>query len=558
MPNFFCENQDAVTYLVYQVQESDELDSMSIKMMTNNAIPGFADSSVTKIDDTEYIRYIISEKVSVGKLFSGVVTKKRLLGVFVGIVDAMLAADEYMIDNSNLLLDLEYIFTDVDTCETVMICLPLMNTEGKRHDVGMFFKNIIFNIQIDQNENTDYVPIILHYVSNNPVCSLSDFKVLLSKLAADDETMKCEQTEISSAGAVNAPWIGRPDLPMAKKVQWRKEQQFVRKKPNSSQRVPTAEENPMSLFYLLMHYSKENLAIYKDQQKGMKKDSSRLNKSAKKKTEIGADVHNSKPQVELSKVQFSAISPECFTKGKYCIVDIFMYEELYREVLDRLICEAEHPVQECNSGVHNVEKNARIRIALTSPDIEISDNEDDAVWGGGYLRFSYPVCVPKGYRNGQVRFCATVYINEVVASRIRFVAKCTSKQKQRPKIEREDIMSAFISYASKDRSRVAMVVQGIKKARPDLKVFFDVDSLKSGEYWENTIKKEIVARDIFYLFWSNAARESEWVEKEWRYALTQKGIDFIDPIPIDSPDTCPPPEELSKKHFNDRMLNYIF
>lgn len=276
--------------------------------------------------------------------------------------------------------------------------------------------------------------------------------------------------------------------------------------------------------------------------------------------------HDNKTPVEVSKVQFSVLSPECFQKGEFGMIDVFMYEEAYRKELDRLISEAEDAIRETNFGAYSVEQNARIRIELTSPNIEIKDNVDLAVWGGRFLRFSYPVCVPKHYKGKQLQFTATIYINDVIASKIRFVANVSKKhfwnnhsapKKKRLEITRRDIMSAFISYASKDRSRVAMVVQGIKKARPDLKVFFDVDSLKGGEYWENTIKKEIVARDFFYLFWSKAARESEWVEKEWRHALEQKGLDFIDPITIDPLAICPPPEELRDKHFNDRMLYYI-
>jgi len=114
-----------------------------------------------------------------------------------------------------------------------------------------------------------------------------------------------------------------------------------------------------------------------------------------------------------------------------------------------------------------------------------------------------------------------------------------------------------MSYASQDRSRVAAIVQGMEKARPDLKIFMDVEGLRSGENWEDALKKEIDDRDILYLCWSHAARESHWVEKEWRYALEAKGLDGIDPIPIDPPDSCPPPKELSQKHFNDRMLFII-
>jgi hypothetical protein len=44
---------------------------------------------------------------------------------------------------------------------------------------------------------------------------------------------------------------------------------------------------------------------------------------------------------------------------------------------------------------------------------------------------------------------------------------------------------------------------------------------------------------------------------EWRYALKSKGEDCIEPIPIDSPEICPPPSELQQKHFNDKMLYII-
>ena len=54
--------------------------------------------------------------------------------------------------------------------------------------------------------------------------------------------------------------------------------------------------------------------------------------------------------------------------------------------------------------------------------------------------------------------------------------------------------------------------------------------------------------------WSHNARESQWVDREWRYALTQKGIDGIEPIPLEPPDRCPPPQELNGKHFNDKLL----
>ncbi|MCD8006634.1 MAG: toll/interleukin-1 receptor domain-containing protein [Oscillospiraceae bacterium] len=98
--------------------------------------------------------------------------------------------------------------------------------------------------------------------------------------------------------------------------------------------------------------------------------------------------------------------------------------------------------------------------------------------------------------------------------------------------------------------------QGMKIDRPDMDIFFDVDSLRSGEDWETTLYREIDRRDILCLCWSEYARESKWVDTEWRYALSNKGLDGIEPVPLVFPEVCPPPEELKSKHFNDKALLY--
>ena len=137
------------------------------------------------------------------------------------------------------------------------------------------------------------------------------------------------------------------------------------------------------------------------------------------------------------------------------------------------------------------------------------------------------------------------------------MAKCKTLTEQKIEVTREDILSAFVSYASQDRKRVAMIIQGMKKARPDMDIFFDVDSLRSGDDWEKALWREIDKRDVLFLCWSKYARDSKWVDAEWRYAFKHKGADSIEPVPIDPPSSCPPPDELKRKHFNDKLLYII-
>ena len=255
-------------------------------------------------------------------------------------------------------------------------------------------------------------------------------------------------------------------------------------------------------------------------------------------------------------VQFSAVSPRTIRKGEYAMIDLLMYEPSWRSVVDQLIETSDEPVRETRSGLLKAKLHAAVRVVLTSPDLSLSDNEDTQIWEGGYLRYSFAAEVPPDYAKKQILFTARVYLDDVILTRLQFIARCDAPE-SRLAIERSDVTSAFISYASQDRQRVATILQGMKTIRPDLNVFFDVENLRSGENWENTLYREIDTRDVLFLCWSHFAKESRWVDLEWRYALRQKGIDAIEPVPIERADQCPPPEELGQKHFNDRLLYII-
>jgi hypothetical protein len=114
---------------------------------------------------------------------------------------------------------------------------------------------------------------------------------------------------------------------------------------------------------------------------------------------------------------------------------------------------------------------------------------------------------------------------------------------------------AFISYASKDRAEVLRRVQMLKSVGIDF--FQDVLNLEPGDRWAQELYKHIDESDVLFLFWSTAAKESEWVAKEWQYALEKKGDDFIRPVGIEGPPIPAPPEPLRHLHFGDPILYFL-
>lgn len=315
--NFTYENQGSNTYMVYQVGAEDVIDSMSLGMITNNKILGLAPTVFFQQDTTKYFKYNISAKVSADQFLMGMVNKKRLIGVFQGIVNAMLSAEEYMIDANSICLDLQYIFTDVSTCETTLICLPIVDLEKPSVDLKGFFKNIVFGTQFDQTENCDYVAKLFNYLNSATVFSLADFKELLDEIERGGaktvptkpqqapaptqsvqsvsveamapqpqvqsvpQPMPMQQSVPQSVQTASVPQVS--SVPKPSKVPQDMgfsipgQQADVLKSakrgdysaPEGAQPVAT-EEKEISFMYLMQHYNKENAAIYKAQQEAKK------------------------------------------------------------------------------------------------------------------------------------------------------------------------------------------------------------------------------------------------------------------------------------------------
>lgn len=339
MKKYSFENQGANTYLVYTVQETDAVDSMTLGMLTHNKISGLAVTTFTQVDSEKYLKYNISAKISVKQFFSGPVNRKRLLGVFNGIVDAILSAEEYMIDPDSILLDTEYIFSDVTTCDTVLVCLPIEGMDNN-NDLGSFFKNLMFNTQFDQTENCDHVAKIINYLNSAPQFSPSDFKMLLvsvenqgkspsdsaikdsrpSKKTTDAKTSThpASQRSVTKEEVRPIDMRERGDLERQRYNQpfQRPEKEIEagdRHVSTTNTKTNVDDSERISFFHLLRNYSKENVAKYQAQKEvdkaaktttsGKSKTlSNKRNKSSnKKKTDVvGFSVPGQEEELSLS------------------------------------------------------------------------------------------------------------------------------------------------------------------------------------------------------------------------------------------------------------------
>lgn len=314
--SFTYENQGSKSYLVYHFEKQEDIDSVGLGMITNNRINGLAQSVFMRLDDECQVKYDITSKVSAKQVFTGVVDKKIVLGVLNGIADAFLAGDDYMIDTSNILFNMDYIYVNVSTGETYLIYLPV-NNGGGENNPEKIIKAILFSSQFNQNENCDYVAKIINYVNSSQILNLKEFKELLrfveNSQSKPQQTIKPVQSNQQIQNiqpqhkAVAAPIQNRQhvpsqpqmqqlrmqtvaEIPKSRPVQTSQAQQsgqpVLPPKPNNGGSL-SGEEN-ISWINLMSHYSKENKELY-DYQKAVKK----AQKKAKKQGEIAATIQTS-------------------------------------------------------------------------------------------------------------------------------------------------------------------------------------------------------------------------------------------------------------------------
>lgn len=166
----YYENQGSRTFLVFEVEESDSVDRMCLGMLTENNIRGLAPTLFTQLDNQRFIKFDVSAKIPAARVLSGTTTRARILGVLRGVVTAFMAAEDYMLPSSSIILDLSYIFINASTSASQLICLPVRGTvfDDAEHDPGAFIRAIIFNTHTDQTENLDYVAKIINFLNGNP------------------------------------------------------------------------------------------------------------------------------------------------------------------------------------------------------------------------------------------------------------------------------------------------------------------------------------------------------------------------------------------------------
>lgn len=214
--NFTYENQEASSFLVYQLRKEEQLDTVGMGMLSNNQIPHILPVLYTQINENRYLRYAVPSRIPLDSFLDGMVSRERLLNVLTSICEAIEESQAYMLDSSMLVLDKRYIFANVTTGEVAMVYLPVLEQTKDNFELCDFFKKIMFGTQFDSSEDCSYIATIINQLNKNGNFLVTDFKKMLQTLQ-NQGAKESHQEKVSMSDQRKPREIPRP-VPRPKKA----------------------------------------------------------------------------------------------------------------------------------------------------------------------------------------------------------------------------------------------------------------------------------------------------------------------------------------------------
>lgn len=140
------------------------------------------------------------------------------------------------------------------------------------------------------------------------------------------------------------------------------------------------------------------------------------------------------------------------------------------------------------------------------------------IWMGTFSKCAFRYFVPEDIDVEELYCEVNIIIRQVMIGEMAFTTQIVENPRNlAPEIFSHKFNKIFISYAREDQ-QIANTLAFAYKVQ-DMDYFFDKETLKSGDVYDEQIMEYIDSADLFILCWSKHAAESEYVTKERHRAM---------------------------------------
>lgn len=259
--------------------------------------------------------------------------------------------------------------------------------------------------------------------------------------------------------------------------------------------------------------------------------------------------------VDSDLVRVSSAVPDDVAPGMEFLVDVVLHlSDWLVEPAPGIFADADVAAVRLTPGARLL---LRLSLDANQERVLVADERETAlVWAPPSSRASFRLRVAPDAEPQIAHVCVVLGTEDVELCRfyveLRVALTAPPSPRKRFALARKMPRTAFASYATLDRIEVCKRLATVQSLGID--IFLDCLDVRQGADWERVLSEAVVSQDIFLLFWSHAAQSSPWVDREWRSALSARGLEYIVPNALEPPTSCPPPAELATLQFGSRFM----
>jgi hypothetical protein len=282
-----------------------------------------------------------------------------------------------------------------------------------------------------------------------------------------------------------------------------------------------------------------------------------------------AQTSDKAPNAWDDNVQFTVFRPKSLAPARWYAMLVFAHlsearadadpnepdpvQEVQRQAAAILGDTSSHRQQTVES-LEAVPREGELTIVPHAEGVEFNPVSRTFRWSESVQREEFRLRAGAALAPGVIRGRVSIYLGALVIAEIALPLKIEpAGSRQRDDVVRDTVRPyrrIFASYSHRDRAIVDEYAE-YARAIGD-RYLQDVIDLRSGERWLPALEGMIERADVFQLFWSWNALDSEYVRREWQYALELRRPAFIRPVYWDEPMPAAaglPPSALRELNF---------
>lgn len=233
-------------------------------------------------------------------------------------------------------------------------------------------------------------------------------------------------------------------------------------------------------------------------------------------------IFNKRP--EYNDVMASVFAPAEIGRRSYMITQVYIHLPEETEKVKALATEPQNgterrdyiPLQWKLKKGDKVD----VRLIIRGEGTVYMDEIKRVEWKGSFTKCSFQYFVKDDTGIRELHSTILLSVNGIPIGEMMFCSEITYFPRViHPKVITHKYSKVFISYSHKDEASVKSFHEGLELAGIDH--FYDRKYLKTGDIFPLVIQDYINSADLFVLFWSENAMNSEYVRKELEQALNR-------------------------------------